>query len=251
MTSSQIRKHPLTLQHVVTQRGGFELRIESLELKAGQIACVVGPNGGGKTTLLMTVLGLLPHDGECRVQGVVYDGTQPFLKAQIGFIPDDPELLFESLTAREQWAMTASVLSRFRPRSTRRSWAVQAAELAASIGFDAPATVAGTYSHGMRKKTQIVSALLGDPPVLVIDELRNGLDPLAIKQTEQLIERQRGRGTAILAATHDLWWAQRFADYVYVLHQGRLVAAGTLKQIVRKSERSLEEAFFRIIGVQA
>jgi len=159
--------------------------------------------------------------------------------------------LFEELTAREQWAVTASVLARLRPATSRASLAVRAAELAQSISFDAPATVAQTYSHGMRKKTQIVNALIGAPAVLVIDELRNGLDPIAIKQTEQLIAREKDRGAAILAATHDLWWAERFADYIYVLHEGRLAAAGTRKELLRKGEKSLEEAFFRIIGVKA
>jgi len=80
--------------------------------------------------------------------------------------------------------------------------------------------------------------------------LRNGLDPIAITQAEKLIKDESSRGAAILTATHDLWWAERFADYVYIMDRGRIIAAGTCAQLRKNGERHLEQAFYRIIGVE-
>jgi ABC-2 type transport system ATP-binding protein len=237
------------LRQLTVARGTFNLTIDTLVLRPGEIVCVVGPNGCGKTTLLLSILGLLPHGGTCYIHGTPYDGDDPLTKSLLGFIPDDPDLLFAELTAREQWSVTASVIAGLRAADGSYKDLIARAEvIARSIGFDPPAQLARDYSHGMRKKTQIVQALLGEPAVVVIDELRNGLDPIAIRQTEQLIKRQRSRGAAICAATHDLWWAERFADYIIVLNKGRIAAQGTVRQLVEKGEADLEAAFLRIVG---
>ena len=243
MAAKQPAISPLSLQKISTARGKFALRIDNMELPAGKIACVVGPNGGGKTTLLLTVLGLLPHSGQVKICGQNFDGTQPQLKAKIGFVPDDPEMLFTELTGRECWRLTASVLGGKNVASLEK----RAEQLAGQLSFDPPVTLTKNYSHGMRKKTQIVSALLGTPPLIILDELRNGLDPIAIKQAEDLIRTEKARGAAILAATHDLWWAERFADHIYILRQGKIVASGSLRQLLKKGEQHLEQAFFRIM----
>lgn len=240
-------KAVLTLQDIVVHRGSFCLSIARLSVRPGQVACVVGPNGSGKTTLLLTVLGLIPYRGICQIQGAVFDGTQPEVKARIGFIPDDPELLFEEISATEQWHVTASVLADFMTGTTREMLTRHASELAQKLSFEPPPTIAKQYSHGMRKKTQIVNALIGSPALIVTDELRNGLDPIAIRQSEALIQDEKKRGAAILAATHDLWWAERFADYVYIMDRGSIVAHGTTQQLRAPADKSLEDAFFRII----
>lgn len=237
------------LRHLQVRRGSFALTIEKLNLMPGEVTCIVGPNGCGKTTLLLSLLGLLPHEGTCLINGRRYDGSDPEVKSVIGFIPDDPELLFTELTAQEQWSVTASVVSRIRHKGLKKETYIQRAlSLAASIGFEPPAQLAREYSHGMRKKTQIVQALLGKPSVIVIDELRNGLDPIAIHRTEQLIRDECDRGAAVCTATHDLWWAERFADYIVVLNAGCIVAEGTAKQLMQEDETDLETAFHRIVG---
>jgi len=241
------KKSGLYLKNIVTERGGFTLRVPDLHVVSGKIVCVVGPNGGGKTTLLLTALGLLPHQGVCTVNGQQFDGTSARIKADIGFIPDDPELMFTELTAREQWRLTASVIARQKPDLEQAALTERAEDLASMVSFTPPATVARQYSHGMRKKTQLVNALLSQPSVIVVDELRNGLDPIAIKQTEELIKSERHRGAAILAATHDLWWAERFADYIYIINRGQIAAHGTLGDLLDDGESHLEDVFFRIV----
>lgn len=250
MTTS-VPRMAVKLQNIVVTRGAFKLHINELVVRRREIVCIVGPNGCGKSTLLQTVLGLLPYQGRCWVGGIDYRGDDPVVKSTIGFIPDDPELLFEELTAREQWSVTASVLARIRPSLKYEQLVDHSDEIAAEISFNPPAQLVRGYSHGMRKKTQIVNALLGYPSVIVVDELRNGLDPIAIVQSEQLLKAERDRGAGILAATHDLWWAERFADYIYILNNGHVVASGTLKQLLRKGEQHLEQAFCRIVGVTA
>ncbi len=243
------KRELLTLRNLTVRRGHFQLTIDYLAVRQGEILCVVGPNGGGKTTLLLTALGLLPHQGRCVVDGEMYDGTQAYCKAAIGFIPDDPELLFGELTAREQWELTASVVGKVRNEPSR-NLAGRAETLATRLAFTPPAKLTKFYSHGQRKKTQIVNALLGQPPVLVIDELRNGLDPIASQQAEELITAEKARGAAILVATHDLDWAQRFADRICVLHQGRVVAMGSVRHILKSKERTLQQAFVRLVAAE-
>jgi ABC-2 type transport system ATP-binding protein len=246
--TNNVRPAALSLRQVTVKRGTFTLSIKRMDLRRGEVACLVGTNGCGKTTLLLTALGVLPHQGDCLLYGRPYDGTDPRLKARIGFIPDDPELLFEELTAAEQWSVAASILRQSRSDAEYDLLMSRTRHLANRISFNPPAQIARTYSHGMRKKTQIISALLGKPEVVIIDELRNGLDPIAIRQTEGLIKSERDRGAAVLVATHDLWWAERFADYIYVLDKGKVAAQGTLKQLLLSHEPNLETAFYRIVG---
>lgn len=250
MTKNARPSSAVLLRHLEVRRNAFTLAINEMRLRPGEITCIVGANGSGKTTLLLSILGLLPHEGTCYVHGTPYDGVDPYVKSTIGFIPDDPTLLFDELTAREQWSVTATVIAGLQGNLTQAKLMERAEMLAASIGFDPPAQLAREYSHGMRKKTQIVQALLGKPAVIVVDELRNGLDPIAIKQTEQLMKAERERGAAICAATHDLWWAERFADHIIVLDKGSIGAEGSLRQLLQKGETNLESAFLRIIGAK-
>ncbi len=237
----------LVLKNVSVKRGAFRLHVPDMRLRPGTINCVVGLNGSGKTSLLLTALGLLPHEGQCLVDGIPYDGTAPKVKCRVGFIPDDPDLLFEELTAREQWEAVASVFSKVRRTYSQESLMIYANEIARRLSFVPPPYPAREYSHGMRKKTQIVTAIMGMPRLLVIDELRNGLDPLAIAQAEQLVRHVSNEGSAILVATHDLWWAERFADVIYVMHKGGIVAYGPPAQLLQAKEKHLEQAFSRII----
>ena len=249
MNTSNSERYALQMRHITVHRESFHMEIANVTLRPGEIACVVGANGSGKTSLLLTALGLLPHEGVCRIDGLYYDGAQPSIKAQLGFIPDDPDMLFAELTAYEQWSVTASVLASVRNVDVETCM-IQAAAIAARLSFDPPARPTREYSHGMRRKTQIVNALFGSPSLIVVDELRNGLDPIAITQAEKLIKDESSRGAAILTATHDLWWAERFADYVYIMDRGRIIAAGTCAQLRKNGERHLEQAFYRIIGVE-
>lgn len=238
----------LALDNVVVPRGEFQVQIDTLRLRAGELGCLIGPNGCGKTTLLLAILGLLPHQGHCLLGGRPYDGRDPRLKAELGFIPDDPGLLFEELTAREHWSLTASVIGGLRPNQGRAHFLQRAESLAAMIGFDPPPQLVSGYSHGMRKKTQIVNALLREPSVIVVDELRNGLDPVTNSRVEAVIQQERQRGAVVIAATHDLAWTERYATEVYILNCGRVLAAGSCRQLRQPRETSLEAAFQRIIG---
>jgi ABC-2 type transport system ATP-binding protein len=244
--ANEVREVTLMLQQIHVQRAGFALDIADIRFHKGEIVCLVGPNGCGKTTLLLAVLGLLPYDGICRVGPDVYNDS-PAMKARFGYIPDDPTLLFEELTAAEQWSVTASVLAGILPDATEQALMARARELARTLSFDPPAKLARDYSHGMRKKVQIVNACMGSPDIIVVDELHNGLDPIAIVQAEGLLISECRRGATVLAATHDLWWAERLADRVIMLNQGRIIATGKVQSLLRGREKHLEEAFVRLV----
>jgi ABC-2 type transport system ATP-binding protein len=247
----QTRAHDaLVLEDISVQRGSFGLKVAELRIRPGTINCVVGLNGSGKTSLLLTALGLLPHEGTCFVDGIPYDGADPKVKCRVGFIPDDPDLLFEELTAKEQWTVVASVLHKLGPQYDYETMLAYAEKVAHRLSFLPPACPSRDYSHGMRKKTQIISAVMGSPSLLIIDELRNGLDPLAITQAESLVQDLCADGAAALIATHDLWWAERFADNIFVLHDGRIAASGPLASLTKGAEKHLEQAFIRLVGAQ-
>jgi ABC-type multidrug transport system ATPase subunit len=246
MTKPSAGPPAIRLDNVLTKRGNFTLRVPSFELHSGKITCLVGPTGGGKSTLLLTVLGLLPHQGQCYVQGDLYDGRQAPIKARIGFVPSDPSLLFEELTAHEQWQLTASVYARLLPGETSQSLCKQAAAITRGISFAPPDVVLKEYSRSMRKKVQLVNALLGKPAVVMLDEVHCGLDPVSVGQVDHLLCQLRARGTALLVVTRDVRWVEHFADYVYVLDYGHVVGKGTVKQLKRRGEQ-LQDALYRLV----
>lgn len=240
----------LRLSGLEADRGLFHLGPVNLDLEAEQMLCVVGPNGAGKTSLLDLVAGdLCPSAGHIHFEGarLMYRSHEHLHR--MGLVPDDPGVLIDELTAAEYWRLVANVHAG-RDRTAAHQIAERALEHAAELHLERSAQMIATFSHGMRKKTQIAAAFAHQPSLLVIDELRNGLDPIASRRAEQLVERARAGGAAILLATHDLYWAERFADTLVVLSGGRVVAQGPINEVKLASEASLEDAFFRLVDAR-
>jgi ABC-type multidrug transport system ATPase subunit len=252
MTSPSTRTAPsvsrLDLDRVEVRRGQFHLGPVSVQAEGGRIHALVGPNGAGKTTLIQSVLGLLPLSaGSVRLGGEPTAGRAPAVLARLGYVSDDPTEIIEELTARELWAVHARAR---RATDAPDRLMTRAAALAERLGFDPPPRqLIRDFSHGMRKKTQLVAGLMHEPELVVMDEPRNGLDPLGIQQLERLIADLRDAGRVVLVATHDLHWAERTADLVCVLDHGRVLRVGAVDDILEaEDDDNLVDAFFAVVA---
>lgn len=239
----------ISLRGVQLSQGGFTLGPVDLELTAGTIHGLLGPNGAGKTTLIRALLGVQKRSaGRITVLGREQHGRNPDILRQVGVLPDDPRQLLEELTAPEFWSLTARVYS---GESRVDDCMARALELADHLAFDPPRSPISSFSLGMRKKTQLVAALLHDPRLIILDEPRNGLDPLGIDRMESLLLSRREAGCTLLVASHDLRWAQRVADTVHILNEGRICASGSPQSMMAGGEDSLVDTFFRLVGTKA
>lgn len=218
----------------------FQLSVPFLNLTPGSVVCIVGANGSGKTTLVEAIVGLIPpKTGQVKVSGFEAHLDIAEVKRAIGYIPDDDTWMIPELTAREYFELLASVQTN---AGSKKRMVMRATELADELLFTSFDQQLGDLSHGNKKKVQIIAGLLHDPHFIVVDELRNGLDPIAILRAEKLLKRKQMGGAAIIAATHDLWWAERFADEIVMIRRGQVVLNDYTKSIVEKSG-SLESSF--------
>ena len=188
-----------------------------LHLQRGEFVALLGPNGSGKTTSLRCIAGILaPASGHVRIVGVDLAHFPREAKMQLGFAID-PNVLPDLLTGRECLALFAG--ARGLPGIPPDSLAL-AETLALTPMLDRRI---GGYSLGTRQKLGIALGLLGQPPLLVLDEPLNGLDPVSAYRLKQhLRERVRAHGDTVLLATHSLDVAQRFVDRAVLLLDGRV-----------------------------
>lgn len=223
----------------------FALDISQFAIKKGEVVCVAGANGSGKTTLLDVLVKLLfPDSGTVSLLGKVFSEESIQDRVTLGFVPDDDAWIIPELTAREYFALLKSVYQRSGVGHDMNAWVTSLAQELLFTNFDQQMD---SLSHGNKKKVQIIAALIHKPKVLVVDELRNGLDPIAIKKAESLLRKQAKNGVAILAATHDLWWAERFSDKVVMLRGGSIILEEATKKIVKQSG-SVEARFMELFN---
>jgi ABC-type multidrug transport system ATPase subunit len=203
----------------------------SFEVRPGELAALIGHNGAGKTTALRLLCGQLPAtSGELRVAGrVVCAGSARQIRHLVGYTPENP-VLYEYLTAREFLTFVADVRADA-ARATgetdspepARGAVVDAALSLADLGGDADRLIR-EYSQGMRRRTALAAAFLGHPPVLVLDEALNGLDPPSAARVREELRTRCREGAAVLLSTHALETVERVADRVIMLAGGRLAA---------------------------
>ncbi len=242
----ELQQKALEITGLVVNRGrDFSLRIPELEVFPGRVACIVGANGCGKTTLLETITGLLsPVSGVVTIAGrpLTTAAQHPYIKRVIGFVPDDEGWIIPELTADEYILLLAQIFAR---AGVTHDLVREARILARALQFTQAGQQLGSLSHGNKKKVQIIAALMHRPSLVIVDELRNGLDPIAIRQAEELLAKRKQSGTAIMAATHDLWWAERFADDIIMVQNGRILLQETTTSIVANSG-SVEAKFMEL-----
>jgi len=229
-----------------SKKFGDTLAVDNLTLNipAGEFFTLLGPNGAGKTTTLKTVAGLLrPTSGRVLVGGHDMAEKNTEAKKLISFIPDVP-YVYEKLTGREFLYFIGELykldLDYYRDETERL--------LSLFYMQDYGNQLMESYSHGMRQKIVICSALLTDPRLIIIDEPMVGLDPKSIRLVKDILRTCADRGTTILMSTHTLTLAEEKSDRVGIIHKGRLISEGTVEEIKRSSEEvgGLEDIFLKM-----
>jgi ABC-2 type transport system ATP-binding protein len=226
----------------LTKRYGEFTAVDRLSLTAvpGQIFGFLGPNGAGKTTTIRIIAGLsLPTTGSVRVNGIDVVLDPVHAKSALGYVPDRP-YLYEKLTGRELLQFVAGLY--------RKDWSVCEPNALAmlqmfGLGDWIDARIEN-LSHGMKQKLVIVSALVHDPSVLVIDEPMVGLDALAQRQVKLLLRRLANEGKTLLLTTHTLSVAEAVCDRIAIINRGRIVASGTTAEL--KKDSALEDVFLEL-----
>jgi ABC-2 type transport system ATP-binding protein len=218
----------------------------SFTVAAGTIAGFLGPNGSGKTTTLKALLGLVaPTEGECRIGGRGYrDLPNPL--STVGVMLE--ATAHPSRTARHHLGMLAAEAG---------VPAARVASLLELVDLSAAADRrTGGFSLGMRQRLGLAGALMGDPPVLILDEPANGLDPEGIRWLRDFLRGLADEGRTILLSSHALAEVAQTVDHVVVINKGRLVTQAPLKQLlaahashrVADEASSLEDIFLRLIS---
>ena len=205
-----------------------------LDVRRGEVVSVLGPNGAGKTTFLRQLTTeLRPTGGRVSVFGVDAVAEPLRTKRLMGITPQEAGL-FESLTVREHLEFFA----RFKRLSKREARAA-AHEVIAELGLVAETDKrVGALSGGQRRRILIGLALLGRPPLLVLDEPTTGLDPSSRRAVWGVLRRAVAGGATVILSTHYMEEAERLSDRVGIITQGRLIAFGTLDELLARLERS-------------
>ena len=214
-----------------------------LDVPVGSFFGVVGPNGAGKTTTLSMVTGLLrPDAGRIIMAGVDVWADPVTAKTKMGVLPDGLRL-FERLSGPE----LLSYLGRLRgiPAATV---AARSKELIAVLDLDeAGSKLVADYSTGMRKKITLAAALLHAPPILLLDEPLEAVDPVSARVIRTVLGRYTAGGGTVIFSSHVMALVESLCSHVAVIDHGRIVASGPLAQ-VRGTAASLDDAFMHLIG---
>jgi len=224
--------------------GGFTaVRDLQLEVARGEVFGFLGPNGAGKTTTIRMLMGILvPSSGHALIDGLDCHQHRVAVKARVGYLPDNP-IFYDYLRGREILEFVAEMHGH-----SRRSAVQIAATLLQELGLaDATEEFAVNYSMGMKKKLGLACALTHDPPVLILDEPTNGLDPRAAREVRDRLQKSAAAGKTIFLSTHLLDMAERLCTRVGIIHQGQLVAVGPLDSLREQlvPGGSLEEVFLK------
>lgn len=211
----------------------------SLTINAGEIYGFIGHNGAGKTTTLKAVVGILKFDsGEIFVDGISVKEDPVAVKRKIAYIPDNPDL-YEFMSGAAYLNFIADVFGIKEPERTEK---IKKCGDIFGLTADLPQPVSA-YSHGMKQKLAIISALIHDPKLMVLDEPFVGLDPIAAHSLKEIMREICDNGGAIFFSTHVLEVAEKLCDKVAIIRDGRLVTCGTVDEV--KGDASLESAFLR------
>ncbi|WP_112432837.1 ABC transporter ATP-binding protein [Thermogemmatispora tikiterensis] len=231
----------------LSQRFGTFTAVDrvSFTVTAGQIVGLLGPNGAGKTTLLSMLVGLLPPtSGSILLNGEELQRVPSRKKAFFGFVPDSQDVV-DHLTGLEYLQFLRHIY-----RLSEEQWNLVGDYLALLRLEEKAHHLLETYSHGQRKKLQVIAALLHQPRLLLLDEPLSGLDPEMTILVKRLLRRLRERGVGVLISTHDLLMAQDLCDEVILLHQGQVVAQGAQQALLEHyGVANLEEAFLQALGL--
>lgn len=231
----------LTIEHL-TKTYGDKRAVDdlSLHIAPGEIYGFIGHNGAGKTTTIKSCCGILGFDsGEITIDGVSMKENPLVCKSKLAYIPDNPDL-YDFMTGIQYLNFVADVFGV--PADERQK---KIRELADAFEItDALAEAVSSYSHGMKQKLAIISALIHSPKLIIMDEPFVGLDPKASHLLKQLMRKICDDGGAIFFSTHVLEVAEKLCDKIAIIKNGKLIQSGTVEEV--KGDTSLEDVFLEL-----
>ena len=220
-----------------------------LTVRTGEFYALLGPNGAGKTTTLRMVAGLLkPDSGSIRVECIDALADPIAAKRQMAWVSDEP-MIYDKLTPLEYLEFVAGLWGVDGKTAARAS-----AELLEWLGLTPHANErCEGFSRGMRQKVALAGALVHDPRLIILDEPLTGLDAGAARQVKDVLHARVEAGGTVIMTTHILEVAERMAQRIGVLANGRLIAEGTLAELRLRSGRggSLEDVFLTLVAESA
>ena len=213
-----------------------------LDVPRGSFFGFLGPNGAGKSTTIRMLTGLIPPDaGSIEILGYRMPEDELEIKRRIGLVPDE-SLLFDRLTGAEYLEFVGRMYGLSRSTAMAR-----ASDLMVLFELQADRKIIGEYSKGMRKRVAMAASLIHHPELFLMDEPFEGVDAVGARLMKDILAGQVRRGATIFITTHVLEVVERLCDRAAIIHQGRIVTAGTLDEL-RASGESLEDAFVRVVG---
>lgn len=226
----------------LTKKFGEKVAVDniSLEVEGGQICAFIGHNGAGKTTTLRCVAGVTGFDaGTITIDGIDVGKNSFEAKKLIAYLPDNPEI-YEHLKGIDYLNFIADV---FNVSEQDRKQRIETYSKRLEIYNDLGQMVS-SYSHGMKQKLALVSALLHKPKLLLLDEPFVGLDPSASHQFKLIMNELAEEGVAIFYSTHVLEVAEKICSHVVIIKNGKIVGNGTMKEV--RGKKSLESIFLEL-----
>ena len=223
-----------------------------LDVDGGTIFALLGPNGAGKTTLIKILSTLLKQDGGTAIVNGFDVASKPEHVRQSFSLTGQFAAVDEILTGRENLIMIARLRQLKQPRQV-------ADDLLKRFGLaDAANRRVATYSGGMRRRLDLAMSLVGTPPILFLDEPTTGLDPEARLEVWKAVQELADGGITVFLTTQYLDEAERLADHIAILHEGKIIASGTLTELQKlfppaqveyvEKQPTLEEIFLAITG---
>ena len=231
----------LKIEHL-TKKYGEKAAVSdlSLHIAPGEIYGFIGHNGAGKTTTLKAVAGILDFDeGNIFIDGASIKKDPLGCKAKFAYIPDNPDI-YDYMTGQKYLNFIADV---FKVGKTERDERIKkyadTFELTGAL-----ADAISSYSHGMKQKLVVISALIHEPKLVIMDEPFVGLDPKAAHILKEIMRDICNKGGAIFFSTHVLEVAEKLCDKVAIIKEGKLIRSGTMDEV--KGDESLESVFLEL-----
>lgn len=212
----------------------------NITVNAGDIFGFIGHNGAGKSTTIKAVVGVLDfEEGEIYIDGHSVKEEPMECKKVTAYIPDNPDL-YENLTGMQYLYFISDIFGiGEKERNERIEFYGKKFEITDALG-----DLISSYSHGMKQKVAIISALIHEPKLLVLDEPFVGLDPKAAFTLKEIMHDLCDKGSAVFFSTHVLDVAQKLCNRIGIIKQGKMIATGDIDDII--GEQSLEEVFLEV-----
>jgi ABC-2 type transport system ATP-binding protein len=216
----------------------------NLEIHPGQIIGYIGPNGAGKSTTVKILIGLIPeYTGDVEILGMNMKTDQIEIKKKIGYVPENAEI-YDVLTPMEYLDFVGKLQGMDEPTISRR-----AERMLEHFGLKPNMNQRmDTFSKGMRQKVLLISGLIHNPQIIILDEPLSGLDANAVIMVKEIIARLAKEGKTIFYCSHMMDVVEKVSDRIILINAGEIVADGTFEHIKENNGDTLEKVFAKLTG---